>query len=300
MRINPINTSIPFNGRVVMNKMKITNEIASCPKAARESLIGNINSLKARLEQNTPEWKTFNIEFYHDVSWDSQYSPTYYQGIIRVKDENGESEVKSFDLGQLGGKFLANRNFVPDGKTIWHKGFEEITEKLINKQYTYSQNLSEKGNFSQEVREITDRIEDRDERIIIDKEEIAYAIIGAVQSLNDGEKENELKCAIIDNINTLTKRIEESTSPLKKYKIIPSGGFCSDFKCCYHFGMKVDALDTSNEYFSKDIVIADVDMDDNWKLKNIATGQDIWDRLFKGLTEKVLWDGYHHLPFEND
>ena len=48
----------------------------------------------------------------------------------------------------------------------------EITEKLINKQYTYSQNLSEKGNFSQEVREITDRIEDRDERLKKAKEDI--------------------------------------------------------------------------------------------------------------------------------
>ncbi len=297
MRVNRILSASNFKGSVKMDKKHTTRQISSCPKAVQESLIGNINTLNYRLKNNTPYNKHFNVEFdvYHEKY--SKYHPTNTYGVLTIQNESGKKDYSEVYLSSLGSYFVSDDDYIADGETIWQKGFKDITERISTDKF-YQENSDnilsqkerkearDKRKLSSYEIEIYDRIKTPSDRIYIDK----LGITTAISRLQEcGEEARE---SLIGNINTLIDRIENETSKEKSYNITAKGGFSGDFFYHYFFDLRVDALVDENEYFAKSIVIKS----DKQKTVN---GEEIYQILFKPLTEAVLWDGYHHLPFEN-
>lgn len=299
MKISSVNSFRNFKGTVKRNKEQLTREIVCCPKATRESIIGNINTLKYRLETQTPDCKTFNIKFFHGFESDSKYSPFRYYGTIQVTDESGNRTAKDFLVAKSFPRHPSELSYVADGQTIWEEGFKDITDQLLaqkpcpNKtcEKVNNQKAVQEAQLPAEIKAIYDKINDGEERIIFDKKDVAFSIYEATRHFP-----KEIEEALVGNFNTLLQRMEEGTSKDKKYKITTKGGLNHEFSVFMRFNIRVKALVDENEYFEKSIALSDT--------KNLTkctvSGQDVWDKLFQPLTEKVLHDGYNHLPFQED
>ena len=108
---------------------------------------------------------------------------------------------------------------------------------------------------------------------------------------------DEIKESLIGNINTLTKRLEEGKSPLKTYSIVTECNLNKDNCGGYNFFVTVNSEDDPHEFYSADLTLTD-DYKHNYKC--IVTGKDVWTKLFKPITDKLLWDGYTHQPFSRN
>ena len=117
MRINNITTIRPsFNGRVYMDYNNMAKTIKEMPTQTQESVIGNINSLKERLETQTQDFKTYVIGLNYSKKAEDIYSPVHHNATITVKDERGYTSTQDFELGQTGGSGRKSRTIM--GR--WH------------------------------------------------------------------------------------------------------------------------------------------------------------------------------------
>lgn len=123
-----------FNGQVRRNKEKIAQEIASGDPEQQASLIGNINTLKQRLEQQTPDYKNYTIDFerkYVRSSGEDEYGHPYaegYNGVITVVDDDKEIDyISTVELSLT----KNGRTQKADGETIWRDGFMNLTKEIL-------------------------------------------------------------------------------------------------------------------------------------------------------------------------
>ena len=123
-----------FNGHVRMNKEKVAQEIASGDPEQQASLIGNINTLKQRLEQQTPDYKNYTIDFerkYVRSSGEDEYGHPYaegYNGVITVVDDDKEIDyISTVELSLT----KNGRTQKADGETIWRDGFMNLTKEIL-------------------------------------------------------------------------------------------------------------------------------------------------------------------------
>ena len=334
MRVNSLNTNQFFKGTVNRNKIKLAQEIDNCPQETQESLIGNINTLKSRLEECTPFWKTFTLDFEYYSEYDTSTSPYIHHGVVTVVDEKNQTYKKDFVLGQTAKKYSpANENSCyKNGEEIWEEGFKELTQASA-----YSQHEKPEKYIHPDFQNIYNAIEDVDEELDFDKAQAAYNIKwewkqnpeidlntrihwlnkenkGAESMLHRLEDRGErielnksglarrlyeisVDCpqdivdSIIGNINTLTKRIETSTSKYKNYDIGLAYNTC---------GLENLLLVVSSQYERIDGEVKLCKSINNTSEKKcLLNSQQIWDELFKPVTEKVLWDGYNNTPYQN-
>lgn len=123
-----------FNGQVRMNKEKVAQEIASGDPEQQASLIGNINTLKQRLEQQTPDYKNYTIDFernYVRSSGEDEYGHPYaegYDGVVTVIDDDQEIEYTSTVELSRKRDGIAQK---ADGEQIWRDGFMNLTKEIL-------------------------------------------------------------------------------------------------------------------------------------------------------------------------
>lgn len=123
-----------FNGHVRMNKEKVAQEIASGDPEQQASLIGNINTLKQRIEQQTPDYKNYTIDFernYVKSAGEDEYGHPYaegYNGVITVVDDDKEIDyISTVELSLT----KNGRTQKADGETIWRDGFMNLTKEIL-------------------------------------------------------------------------------------------------------------------------------------------------------------------------
>ena len=123
-----------FNGQVRMNKEKVAQEIASGDPEQQASLIGNINTLKQRLENGTPDYKNYTIDFernYVRSAGEDEYGHPYaegYNGVITVVDDDKEIDyISTVELSLT----KNGRTQKADGETIWRDGFMNLTKEIL-------------------------------------------------------------------------------------------------------------------------------------------------------------------------
>ena len=323
MRINNINMVRPsFNGRVYMNYNNLANTIKQMPTQTQESVIGNINSLKERLESQTPDYKTYVIGLDYSKKAQDIYSPTHHKATITVKDEKGYSSSQDFELGQTGGSGRKARNIMASGEEIWNNGFRPITEKVLTGQSTPTDEdaiaeikaVIKKRGWAEEDREypwvnydaigapteeeideiksIYDCIEDRG-KVRMNKAGIAVSIwrVTSVDGCPD-----EIRESLIGNINTITRRIEEETAKEKSYYFSVINNYSNGYSS---HGLEIEA-GTNGSYYSQHLKITDYGKESDWKNYCVTDSEQIYRKVFKPLTDKTLWDGHHYLPFNKD
>lgn len=126
-----------FNGQVSLrDRVKIAQEIASGDPEQQASLIGNINTLKQRLKQQTPDHKNYTIDFernYVRSSGEDEYGHPYtegYDGVVTVIDNDNDKEIKYTSTVKLSRK----RDGIvqkADGEQIWRDGFMNLTTEIL-------------------------------------------------------------------------------------------------------------------------------------------------------------------------
>lgn len=175
MNISKLSSAQSFCGTVHMDKVKIAKEIAkmqSNPQEQMDSVIGNINTLKDRLEKQTPDSSDFDL----DVSVDNELiiydagrilgqlvtrSTSYATNIhLVVKSKSLNTSYKSdVSLGYplSSGEF----NVEADGQKIWEDGFKGVTENILrdeNMSPEERERESTRKGLSDEVRAVFDRL----------------------------------------------------------------------------------------------------------------------------------------------
>lgn len=337
MKINSINLyNQTFKGKAYINYNKAATQIKESPYSTQESIIGNINTLKHRLENQTPDDKTFIIDYSYSTKKDSVFLPTFHYGTIQVKDEKGNFAAQEFYLGQSGGSRKDDKTVFSSGEEIWENGFEPITKTAlkglpeanqdkkaieeikaeiktrgwmeedrdpsINPCWKNSGTFLSEQQAIEEIKAIYDRIEDRG-KVIMDKADIAVSL-WKVTSRKECPK--EILDSIIGNINTLTKRVEEETAKEKKYYLSVSNlfgyndGYDYDDSYRYHDDEVKIILATNNYSYQKGYITTSVLDEKNWKYYCPTDPEKIYTKVFKPLTDKTLWDGHHYMPFDKD
>ena len=317
MRVSQINTyTLGFKGKVYQNYNKIAREIDKVPYSSQEAIIGNINTLKDRLESQTPDWKTYIIDFDYNFKRESKGEPIYHSGVIKIKDEKGNTAEKDFYIGKTGGSRKEDRTELVSDNEIWENGFKEIT-KIALSGLNESEKATEEidkamvkrywrgSEIRNQIKDIYDKIEDR-AKVNMDKGEIAASIYATTS--NDCCP-YEIQEAIIGNINTLTKRVEEETSKEKQYNLIITNNFGYNNREKYDTTHRYhdDALEiylgtNADSYQSEILKILEYDNDDIAFAKRycITDSELIYSKVFKPITEKTLWNGHNYLPFEKN
>lgn len=337
MRINSINTySKTFKGKAYVNYYGIAHNVQASPYPTQQSIIGNINSLKQRLESQTPADKTFIINYGYTTQKDSIFLPTQHYGTIKVSDEKGNTIVQEFDLGKSGGSRKDDRTIFASGEEIWHNGFRPITEMALNGiQHQSSKDekameeikaeIKKRGWVEEdikpwrnphyeaigaateqdlaEIKAIYDRIEDR-ARVKMDKADIAVSLWRVTSK---EECPEEILDSIIGNINTLTQRVENETAKEKLYHLSVSNlfgyndGYEIDSSYGYHGStIRID-LSSGSSYYKGYITTSSLsDEKGKWRYYCPTDSEKIYNDVFKPITEKTLWDGHNHLPFNKD
>ncbi len=153
MQLNTKYNHIPFNGRVIMDKLKIASQI-SCSKdeGIKESLIGNINTLKMRIQENTPEFKTFVIDYDYESKKNSTGDEFTYGTLSVIDNDNFSCKSKKVKLTKE--NKLKNEIEIADGQEIWEKLFKNITTRIISKEYI----PMDSSELSNEVKEIYEKL----------------------------------------------------------------------------------------------------------------------------------------------
>lgn len=284
-----LNKNIAFSARVYMDYQKATEEIDKCPYSTQESIIGNINSLKGRL-QDMPDDKIYVIDFNYQKKRESEFLPVQHYATISVKDEKGNSISHSFKLGQSGGSRKDDRTQLIGGQEIWQNGFKEITEKTLRGSFELQED--ERINLKEEIARIADKIESRG-KVHMNKATIAASILCATADCPD-----EIQESIIGNINTLTARLEEESAKEKSYELsIFNTGDCKSLD----IHVKARKSTHWNEYQEIRLPISSTKYEEgSYKSYCNTDGEEIYHGTFKPLTEKLLWDAHHYLPFDKD
>lgn len=307
MRINSINTYKPaFNGKVYINYNRTAKNISNCPFSTQESIIGNINSLKQRLETQTPDYKTYVVKFDYDSKNESKFLPTYHSATISVSDEKGNEATQHFELGKTGGSRKDDRTQLASGEDIWQNGFKEITRQSINglpksEKDEVSIEMQKRGwereDIRAEIQSIYDRIENR-AKVSMNRAEIAASI----WQVTTGEGcPDEIRESIIGNINTLTRRVEEESAKEKAYYLTVSNNY---YLHEYNNGNHNDSLNielstNAGSYQQKYLTIRKYDARSNWEYYCVTDSERIYSEIFRPITEKTLWDAHNYLPFDN-
>lgn len=296
MRINSINYNPSFRGIVKMDKKAITEQIYNCPKQNHEDIINSINAIKQGLEA-MPDDRYFSIYFNQDFDYPNDLWAPQMCAKITVKDNDtnkcvqGEIQLASNENEHK----KNNKNYFSDKETAQKEFIEDIIEQMETPDYSNKDRIGKiKPNeikMNNEVKEIYDKIEDREDRIKMDKKQIAQSVRRATTRCP-----YDIKESLIENINLLTKNIEENTSCEKSYEIETRGGFSTNYDAHYYFDMSIKSLDCEKEHFSSGIMLSISSGGGEFECP--INSADIRDVMFEPLTQEVLNQGYNHLPFE--
>lgn len=279
MRINSINAhSQSFKGRAYVNYYGVAHNVQESPYPTQQSIIGNINSLKQRLESQTPDDKTFIINYGYETQKDSIFLPTYHYGTIKVSDEKGNSTVQEFSLGKSGGSRKDDRTVFASGEEIWNNGFRPITEAALN-------GIPQSNKDEKILEEIKAEIKERGwvEEDIKPWRNPNYEAIGA-------ETEQDLA-----EIKAIYERIEEETAKEKSYYFSVINA-TPDYTS---HALEIEA-GTNESYYTQYLRITNYGKESDWKNYCVTDSEQIYRKVFKPLTDKTLWDGHNYLPFKND
>ena len=313
MQIRNISSTRPaFKGNVFINYNNVAKEIDECPLSTQESIIGNIKTLKERLQTQTPDYKTYLIDFDYKTFRESKYEPTLHVGTITVKDEQKKFAQSEFSLGQSGGSRPQDRTRLASGEEIWDNGFKDITSEALNG----LTKINEKGNSKdlerlkkelvqrqcwddvdfEEAKKIYDQIEDR-ARVNIDKVTTAASIY----HITKAGCPDEIRESIIGNLNTLSWRLETETSKEKEYDLIIDNeiyehGYCEKY---ISEGAKL-IVSTNGSYEKRYLGTRCFDTSIPGYYYCTTDSEEIWQDVFKPVTDGILWDGHHYLPFDDD
>ena len=152
MNISKLSSAQSFCGTVRMDKEKIAKEIAKIYKNDSQeqvdSVIGNINTLKDRLEKQTPASSDFTLDlsvkqgyarFHNDVTdYDiamgcREYSYEEHATELSVSVKSNNSNKMYWSNVSLG--YCLNETHGLQNKTsgeeIWKQGFKRITEDIL-------------------------------------------------------------------------------------------------------------------------------------------------------------------------
>lgn len=302
--------NVSFNGRVYMDYQNMVNTIDKCPYSTQESIIGNINTLKGRL-QGMPDDKIYVLGLDYQSERESEFLPTYHSAVISVRDKQGNLISNRFELGKTGGSRKDDRTQLASGEEIWQNGFKEVTEKALNgffetnKDEEYMQNLKkackDRGwdvdKQKDKITEIADKIEDRG-KVEMNKAEMAASILSVTRDCPD-----EIQESIIGNINTLTARLEEESAKEKAYNFSITNHHY-DHPIYEYFSDKSLYITVSAKHstyhaeYQEEILLVKGETNSYETYCN-TNSEEIYSDTFKPLTERLLWDAHRYLPFEN-
>lgn len=303
------NTRPAFRGTVLMNYNKMAEQIVNCPETTQESIVGNIKTLKDRLQAQTPDYKTYIIDFDYKTYRESKLEPKQHVGVVKVTDENRNYACKEFSLGKSGGSRPQDKTQFASGEEIWNNGFKDITSESISGLTNHSEPTGDYQKLKKELDErqcwsdsdfeqakaIYDKIEDRG------RVKIYKAITAAtIYRLTKHNCPDEIRESIIGNINTLSWRLENETSKEKEYRLIvddetPSGeGYCFRH---WERGAYV-TVSTNDSHEEEFLPVRKYDSDVSGYYYCTTDPDKIWKDTFKPITDGILWDGHHYLPFK--
>lgn len=142
MQISPVN-NLNFSGSVYLDKIQTAKEIAKISECFPQisdidefkkdeqvqSFIGNINTLKSRLQQNTPDINSYEISF--NLGCENNYS-----AFVTVYDRNNEHSSMSYvDLCQHLSSVNLNVQRRASGERIFESAFKPVYESVIKRAY---------------------------------------------------------------------------------------------------------------------------------------------------------------------
>ena len=140
MQISPVN-NLNFSGSVYLDKIQTPKEIAKISECFPQisdidefkkdeqvqSFIGNINTLKSRLQQNTPDINSYEISF--NLGCENNYS-----AFVTVYDRNNEHSSMSYvDLCQHLSSVNLNVQRRASGERIFESAFKPVYESVIKR-----------------------------------------------------------------------------------------------------------------------------------------------------------------------
>ena len=172
MNISPV-SNLNFNGNVYINKIDTAKEIAKIAKYFPESsdiesfkndeqvksFIGNINTLKHRLETKTPDDNRYEIIFNMGSDDFDEY---IYSAYVTVYDRNNDRSTMSYvDLAQRLSSTKINFNNRSNGQRIWENAFEPVTDSALKDakraQKQILPPLDDSSYQKREIRELNDK-----------------------------------------------------------------------------------------------------------------------------------------------
>ena len=314
MRIGNINSVKPaFKGIVFMNYNKMATQIDDCPEQTQEALISNIKSLKDKLQTQTPDYKTYLIDF--DYKKERKYIsyPTVHSIAVSVTDKRNNFVQREILLGKTDGFFPEDEYFIATDDEIWEKCFKDVTEESLGgmkskkntdgdyaklKRVLHARQLYGLSDYER-TRAIYDKIEDRSK---VDIDKITTAV--TIHEVTKGACTSEVLDSILGNINTLTWRLETETDNEKKY----------DFIIDNELGKYNTKITTPHKYypFAALVRVCTNGKEEQSLLKTrsydknnscfycITDPERVWQEGFKQITENILEDAHTNLPFDND
>lgn len=310
MRINGLCASCAaFKGRVFQNYYKTVDSISNCPKSTHESLIGNINTLKSRLENLTPQDKRYYLDFDYESKQESKFDPTYHYAVISVRDADGNLLSNKFSLGKSGGSHKTDRTELASGGDIWNNGFREITEKSLANAFEHNEEEYDVAKVCKDrhwrvksagliIKMIADKIEPR-AKVKINRAETAASLLTVTKDCPD-----EILESIIENINELTYKLDEQSAKQKSYDFVVTNSYEALTPHGFYKGFSDNWLDiivsAKNSTHRAEQQRETMYIKDEEDSYCITDGLKIYDENFKPLTNKLLWDSYNNLPLQKD
>ena len=314
MRVTNIQT-MSFRGRVIHDKARTQNQIENFPIPTQESIMGNMDTLAQRLRELTPDSENYKITFNRQDERRTLYDPKYYYGNVDVVNKFGQKASSKFFIGHMGGSSKDDRTVLSDGEMIWLEGFKDLTQKVLDgnldkqdivlfRKLSYL-TLKEKEEFLN----VYSRIENG-EKTIMNKTDIAGKIITATKDSPD-----EIRDAIIGNINTLVQRLDREAPDNFRYllrakcvTIAPQrrliGGFFDGHKDIYFQTGQISTKQYcitpnyfenlnffNDELQSYKITTSVIPISDQPYCP--TDSEQIYRSCFKPLTERALWEAWH-------
>ena len=131
MRIACVQSMPNYKGIVNKNGIQINEAIRRSPMQTRVALRENIDLLCAKLEDNTPDDRKFNLEFEESDEQKDENEPRYYYGIIRLKSDDGTVFENKFNLGYVKSSARNIVAITPSKEKLWMEGFENIAKRTV-------------------------------------------------------------------------------------------------------------------------------------------------------------------------
>ena len=315
MRINSVKAVPLFKGRVMHDRAKTQHEINQFPIPVQESILGNMDTLAQRLKENTPDDAIYKIKFNVQDERKTLRDPRYYYGIVDVSNRYGKTASNKFFIGHVGGSAKNDRTVLSNGEEIWLDGFKDLTQKILDgimneeDEALYKKILYMTPSERSELLDVYSRIEGG-VKTIMNKTVVASKIVSATKDCPD-----EIRDAIIGNINTLTQRLDNETpddfryllrvkSEIKAPEKRLLGGFLDGRKDIYFQIGQISAT----QYYATPNYFENLDFfNDKEPSYGITTyimpmseepycptdGEHIYRTCFKPLTEDVLWQAWN-------